>query len=644
MAVTTMTIASLLSAFELVRPREAPTLRTVIKTIAVPYWRRSARHSMKRDDLESIPAEAIYDLLSADRTAWCPAIANALPNGMTYQKAYCRYIKRLVAFGEQAGALNLEHHLISRPWRELLALAYGVTATEPPIRRAALRSAFKRLARWATSCDLIPADLPIESPGSRPMAPFFETFQPDRDGDFYRARMVWNHLVSLDQAGGLRGWEGWNNGAIVARPVSTWPTPLQAGLDAIFGYEALGSWRPTTRRGYIQQIGCYLALLDRLRIDVEAVFDDVSDSMDSLRLLFQGLPSGSPKLSAGHLAAQLANSPTFRTELLTVMRSTAHHDNPHYSHSNPFLVEALRSLVEAGKLTSAINLVNKSLSINRGALNVSSHHVAWLFKQRTLLHQLARRQPSAYAIKKRTIFKHPTLWEDLVRARERLRAHTLDLEAKWRAAPASRVDLLKRRWAVALRNEVLAGLLLCYPLRASNLVNMRLGQHYHPDTHHIHLEAGETKNDKEIDYELPDAGSLGDLRLLVESYLSAARPILLAGRQSDYFFVPDSKGGVKLRSKGVNAILADTSRRFFADVLPAGVTILNPHLMRHATASYQLVVRQNLNLAAQLLNDSPTTVTRSYADVLACKKEATKRFLSDFKLKTIDKSNERKGR
>lgn len=50
------------------------------------------------------------------------------------------------------------------------------------------------------------------------------------------------------------------------------------------------------------------------------------------------------------------------------------------------------------------------------------------------------------------------------------------------------------------------------------------------------------------------------------------------------------------------------------------------------TASYQLVVCQNLNLAAQLLNDSPSTITQAYADVLACKKEATKRFLSSFVL------------
>lgn len=638
------TVSSLLAAYELARPHDAPTLRTVIKTVALPHWKRSSSDGHRRAAPETIPAEALYGLLSSDQKTWSPAVSEALPSGATYQKAYCRCIKRLIGFGEQSGLLQVDLHLMSPSWRELLALAYGCTAREPQARRAAMRSAFKRLARWATAHGVVPSDVPLESQGSRPMAAFFKTFQADRDGDFYRARTVWNMIVALKPMDGLRSWDGWNNGAIVAQPARTWPAPLQAGLKAIFDHDRLGNWRPETRRGYTQQLGSYLSILNGLGVDVAAVVVGVSEGVDALRLLFQGLPSEAPKMSAAQMAEKVTTSPSFRAELLVAMTSIATHDDGRPSNPNPLLVEAIAKLVESKKVTSAANLVNKALSINRGLLDVTDRHIAWLFRQRTLLNQLAKRQPSTYTVKKRIVFKHPSLWEDLVRARGRLHAHTQDLEARWQAAPVHRTNHIQRRWAIALRNEVLVGLLLCYPLRVKNLVDMRLGLHYNSHAHHIAFEAAETKNDKEIDYELPDGGALGNLRGLVERYLTDARPILLAGRQSDYFFVPDPRGGIKLRSKGVNAILADTSRRFLADILPSGIATLNPHLLRHATASYQLAIRQDLNLAAQLLNDSPATITRAYADVLACKKEATKRFLSGFSLEKGNILNKRRRR
>jgi hypothetical protein len=616
------TLADLLAAFSRAKPTEVPTLRTVLRTIVLPFLGAPV-------DLNATPAASLYGVLDATHANWRPELAARLPRGSSYQKAYCRAIKRLVAFGEAAGLLHPDHHAISPAWRALVAQLADATAELPPADRRGLRAAFKRLARWATGAGLTPADIPVCRPDERAMASYHATFAPDRDSDFYRARRAWNLLAA---AQGLPPWPGGRPGAITAWPQATWPPILHQGLTAIVSREGLGSWRAETRKGYAYRLASYLAVLEAIGVSVEDLVAGLDDPEDAIRLLFQGMPAGSPRLDARGTAARFLAEPAFRAETLAAMRAIAGTYDGRACERNPFLADAVTHYMEAGKVTTALNLVTKAIALNRGLLEVSDRHLAWLGRRKALLVQRARKQPSAYAAKKRTVFRHPHLWAELVRARSRLRVHGQALEDAWREARGERKEAARRRWAVALRNEVLFGLLLCYPLRVNNVVGMRLGVHYDAGQHHVRFEPGETKNEKEIDYELPEGGALGDLRGLVTLYLSEARPALLAGRKSDHVFVPDPRGGIRLREKALNAILADLSRRFLADVLPEGVSTLNPHLLRHATASYQLAVCQNLNLAAQLLNDSPATITQAYADVLACKKEATKRFLSGFTL------------
>ncbi|MNL21569.1 hypothetical protein D3C87_1428660 [compost metagenome] len=296
------------------------------------------------------------------------------------------------------------------------------------------------------------------------------------------------------------------------------------------------------------------------------------------------------------------------------------------------MIAASNALIQERKVTSAFNLFVKALAINRSALGMTDRHTEWCRKGRLQLSQAAKRMPSAYSLKKRSVFRKPNLWADLVKARAKLRAHTQEFERRWKEASGGQAIALKGQWAVALRNEVFFGLILCYPLRVKNFSMMRLDRHYDPTRHRIFFPREETKNDKEIDYELPEGGSLGDLRQLVDVYLNQARPVLLKRRLSPYFFAPNHLGGIRIPTKGFNLILGIISRQFLQDVLPDGVSELNPHLLRHAAANYHLTIGQNLNLAAQILNDSPATVTKSYADVLESRKQAAKQFLSNFTL------------
>lgn len=620
-------LAELVASFAAVRIREIPSLRTVLKTVVFPHLRVPVENF--DDRLARVAAHRLYALFTPDGTRWCDELGAALPIGMTYQKAYFRAVKRLVVHGEAAGLLHPDQFFITPTWRALIAEVARLTVNEAPARRSAQRGAFKRLARWATAQGFEPAALPVDG-GDRPLAGFHLTFPATRDGDYFRARTVWNTLVADEAMPGLRFWGAILRGQRAARPRHAWPPILERSIAMLFAQDGLGGWRETTRSGYRQRISSYLGVLGELGVDVDAFLALIDDPSDAVRLLFQGVPAGTPRLDARQFADRLATDEPFRTKLLTVMVGLTGSFDGRASEANPFVVATVAKLVDAGTITTGSDLVNKAMAINRGMLDLADRHNNWLTKIRKRLRDLAVRSPSAYTEKKRAIFRHPTLWAELVRARPRLRSHTLMLESAWLMASGGARVQHQRRWAVALRNEALFGLLLCYPLRVANLTGMRLGANFKPARHEIFFTATETKNDKEIDFELPAGGALGDVRALMAQYLLEARPVLLAGRTSDHVFVPDPRGGTRLREKAVNAILVEMSRQFLTDILPPGVTALNPHLVRHTLATYALAVCQNLNLAAQLLNDAPSTITQAYADVLACKRETTKAFLSGF--------------
>lgn len=621
------TLAELLAAYATHRPAESASLRSILKTIALPFL------GFRDADLDvafaATSALKLYALLTPGRAAWCPKLEATLPAGMTYRRTYPRFVSRLVTYGEARGILHPDRYFISPAWRELIATVAVVTQDAAGPKRSALRVAFKKLAKWATAQGIEPSALPVE--GDRPVASFFE-FLGRRPGDYYRARGCWNALVTSGVLSSDLHWGAIPRGGRAGRARHEWPPVLERALEKLFVEVRLHSWRATTRAGYRQRIATYLGVLAGLGVDPDAVLAGIDDPIAAVRLLVQGLPAGTPRCDVKAFASRLAGDVAFRDDLLLAMAALSGSFDGRASEPNPFVMAAVSALVEAGTITTAADLVSKALSINRILLDLTERHTAWLSQRRALLGKIASKNPSAYTNKKRGVFRNPDLWLDLVRARPRLRGHTLELEAAWRESAGARRARLKLSWAVALRNEALFGLLLCYPLRAANVTGMKVGVNYKPDRYQLFFEAPETKNQKEIDLELPDGGALGDVRNLMDQYLQEARPVLLAGRNSEHVFVPDPRGGTRLREKGLNAIFTDLSRRYLGDVLPPGIDEMNPHLARHVAASYALAVQQNLNLAAQLLNDSPSTIASNYADVLAGAKQATRRFLTSVTL------------
>lgn len=624
-------LKELILSYAVQRPSEVPSLYSILKTIVLPaLGHRNLTTDKAKELAATTPAFRLYGLIELDGTAWTRDLRKRLPPGETYQKAYLRAIKRVIAHGEELGMLHPDEYAIAPEWRSLIAALDSLSVEYSVGRRSGLRTAFKRLASWATQNEILPADIPLIDDDGRRMQDFLRTFPPDRDSGFYRARIAWNLLFEAYPDWGLRAWEEERSLRCRGLPREQWPFVMQRGLELLLNGNRLEVWSEATQKGYESTFAIYLGALRDLGIDLEALLTDIVDERMALRLLFQGFPPGYPRTEGVAHVQQLIAAPEQKAGFLDSLQALEGVYEGRASDSNPLILAAARAMVEERRVSSAFNLFVKALAINRNVLAMTERHAEWCKKGRNQLSQTVRRMPSAYALKKRNVFRHPMLWADLVAARTRLRAHTLALEAKWHESLGAQAWSMQDQWAVALRNEIFFGMILCYPLRAANFSKMRLDRHYDCTRHRIFFPREETKNDKDIDYELPEGGSLGDLRELVHVYLEQARPVLLAGRDSPYFFVPNRIGGTCIPTRGFNLILGIISRQFLQDLLPEGVRELNPHLLRHAAANYHLTIGQNLNLAAQILNDSPSTVTKSYADVLEHRKEATKRFLSGF--------------
>lgn len=627
-------LSELLSAYSGFRPSAIPTLRTVLKTVAPWVWKKfRPQRATLEEWLEAVPAHELYSLLSgSERPSWCADIAGRLPPGYSYQKAYARFVHRLIAYGEEVGLLHPDHHFISPGWHRIVAALEPHLSDLPATKRSAMRSSLRRLARWATAANIEPLALPVGANDGHPMAAFKATFPAERDGDFYRARKAWNMIAASNAGLGLTEWPPEPPSPFAALHESKWPALVIAGLAELLSQGNFGLWSSETRAGYRHRVGSYIGTLERLGLNPEFLVASACDGKDAFRILFQGVPAGAGVCEDARKLSDHLTVPDVAARLLEELRSYEGRFEGRACEANPLVLSVTAAMVGAGYLTSARDLLLKTRAINQGMLGVTSRHTNWCGRRLRQLDDRARRSPSSYARKKRAVFRTPKLWAQLVATRRDIRKETRRLEEALTNVGRSALTWQRRRWAIALRNEVLFGFLLCYPLRARNVIEMRLGDNFDPRTFRIYFPPEDTKNGKEIDYELPEGGALGDLRALFHQYLTDARPALLAGRQSEYVFVPDPRGGIRLRDKAVNAILADLSRRYLKDALPAGVSILNPHLVRHAVATFHVAVGRDVNLAAQMLNDEPATITQAYADVLECKKEATKGFLSNFTL------------
>ncbi len=161
-----------------------------------------------------------------------------------------------------------------------------------------------------------------------------------------------------------------------------------------------------------------------------------------------------------------------------------------------------------------------------------------------------------------------------------------------------------------LRDAAMLELLYATGLRVSELLRLRLGD--------IHLDAGYLrcwgKGNKE---RVVPLGSQADAA--VQHYLADGRPLLLAGKRSEFLFV-NPKGGALSRQGFWKRI-----KRYGIE---AGISQpLSPHVLRHSFATHLLENGADLRAVQLMLGHADISTTQIYTHV---NRERLKRLYRDF--------------
>lgn len=424
---------------------------------------------------------------------------------------------------------------------------------------------------------------------------------------FYDIRKLWNELAPLYSAE-LPLW-----GDHIQRdglPPDAWPEPVFDGWRQLILNPENG-FEPNTIKNHTNTMRNYLGKLAKLDISLAFLTDGLS-GRDAIRLLFAGMPREIQLELGGEFEAvaicrKLERDHAFRDRVLALQRRLEGCFDGFESAENPFLTLVMRERFECGEYAAARCLINLASWLCRNSFFLRERHVRWIEERWKKIEHLSKQNPTRYQFKKRAVFKNPGLWMELLKAQ-------LSLVNVLLARPPQR----HRDWAASVRLCVYVTLGLLFPLRAENYVNMRLGANFDRRTYSLRFEPDETKNGAELNFQLPETGPLAIVRQLVDVYLDLARPVLLKGRDSDFFLVLDqglSASNLKIGEKALNGPLAKYSIEHFSKVLPPEIRSLNPHLMRHIAACHWIVVEGRPERAAQVLGDKLQTVLEHYSDL-----------------------------
>lgn len=317
----------------------------------------------------------------------------------------------------------------------------------------------------------------------------------------------------------------------------------------------------------------------------------------------------------------------YRDWLLTeIPRANRRHEVRGVCRPNPFVEQFARWLLERDHGATVEALAKDARIINVTYLRTHKSQLDW-FKS---LYKRAKQKrknskPSDRQRRKQLMGTDSALWHKLVfDARPRVRKATDELRKRMESAeePVSR-KYWAMRWAVALRDELLFGLLLALQLRDTNLSRAKIGEDYFPDSYEFSIPGVNYKNGHRYRRQIPSKGPLSDLMSLMDLYLSEARSIVLDDRlETPYLFLSTDRGSGFTDEEGNSMMwdgqLASTldsiCRNYLQDLLPEGLTELRPHDFRDMWGNYAYEVGDGKTLEAEGLGNSPAVAHQHYVN------------------------------
>lgn len=638
------------------KPSDARTITSITKRVLPSAADLSGQELV--DFLFTVPVDELAATLAPDSARWASHVqARFDARGWTddtNSKAYPRAIARLLKFCAAAGLLEDREVLTPPDWQVVLdAMDVFLPSNKAELvrwRDAGVKEVLGHYDIQTAAADRVMAKIHNMRTGVRTLIKsaialgldrhmFCEVvLQGDRfdeiDGmcakgtHYSYARNFWNHLAAKRPTLGLAPWPRDRRRTIAPAPGQV-PGNLRIGVEkGLFEGSTRLSFRrglnkadrkASTNKNYMLTIEGFFGILLRNGVDLAAAVDGL-EPRDAIGLIFGGCPpellTETPELDEAEvLVRRLVEDRAFRDRYRALQRRLEGTMDGLPAVESPFCSVYLRSRYQGKEYCAADNLVDRLRTLNESYLGVRGAHLDWIDGRRKELVDLQKRNPTRYDHKKDLVFQFPNLRNDLLARVDFL----IDGLERHRSPGSS-------QWAVEVRFVVFFYLILLHPMRIMHFSGMRLGHHFDASNYRINFEASETKNDTPIDIELPGTGRHARLRDLVDLYLNEARPKLLLGAESPFFFVPNRQtpnAGLGVRQKFFNALLEEASQGVLRPALPPGLARLNPHLLRHIVATHEIVNNHSAENAAMLLNDPEETVRKHYSNLI----RASRRYL-----------------
>lgn len=656
------TIGQVVTFIEERKPKQAYKFKLVLERV-MPFIASldEETRDATAEDLASltdrIPASRLLECLTRDGKLWSPALIEHSPEFKqvkSLRSDYRRTFTHCIGHATASGIISTSAFGVSPEWqaartalvevlpttmKQLDALlsqgatelfGHSLVEKAPKTTRTYFRTILdstNEMARYLTTIGVAsPMAVKPENlyGGEDAWYSHYRRLWSDRGTAVSRSRYGWNILRQLKPEWQLVEWprplEDWS----YALPESELPHMVRSLFRILFKGMELSE---NTQTNILVNLKRYLGFIKReLNVDLDAMCADLDCEEDLMWLLLGGMPLARDGREPATLdeIARLSSETEYRQEILLIQpRANRRHEAQGVCRSNPFLQQYVDWMLSRGIMGAAEVALKMFRIVANRYLRVHASQIAWLkgLQERvTAAKKLS--PPSARMKRKQTAALDPDLWPKLVDARPRMRIHTDEMRSKWVAAnEGSSKDYWAQRYAVAVRNELITGILLAFPLRSKNILQMKIGVDIFPERYRIDVPGFRTKATNRIVREFPDAGPFEDLKELLDMYLEEARPILLKGRgETPYFFlasakgdeVRDSEGNLTVSRRRLRDVVQDAIKRHFSDLLPPELDLFSPHTYRDIYAKYAYETSGGEALAAEGLANSPTTVRKHY--------------------------------
>lgn len=601
------------------------------------------------------PVNRLFDCFSEDRKSWAARLIEVCPeleSVKAFRRDYRRCLVRCLKFACDTHFITSSRFGITDEWavarRELVdrvphTLASAQQLLDDGIKEVHghqlpssnpehIRTVYQLVIANFTGMARHMVKLGVDTP---------EAVKPEhiygRADSWYRACTVVNVKASYYHA--RTGWQILNH-AFPEWNLAPWPRPsderefilresyplVETMLKGIFTNSGLAEAsiediKVDIRRylGYLQNI---------LGLDLEGYCRSLAAPEDLAITLFPGFPPTRDGKDPDPEAEmrRIFDDPEYREEQIgKIYRVIKQHETQGACRINPFVESFINWNCQRGTAKNALIYLSRIRIVGRRYLKVNSSQYEWWETIKLRTRRIADKlPPSRYKERKEIASLDDELWLKLTAARPKMTAMT---QAARRAMEAETDPVRKRKramsYAVAVRNELLMGLLLGFHLRTKNLEQMKIGTDIFPDQYLIRIPGNRAKvNSAGITKRFFDSGPYADLKDLLDTYLDEARPILLGDRPDTlYLFLtrPVSKNrpaNDALETSGMSRyylgyLVRSISRKVFSDILPEGLDYFGTHIVRDIANNY-IFPRAGEVTASQALGNTPKTARENY--------------------------------